>query len=428
MAISIDWGTSIINIPKADLTLVQESPTEIRELDLNLFRLMLKDLEDNEMGITYQKTHNHTPPISVGGVTLARVVEILEPYTVTFENGAYAVNLTGCNSNVADRVNVNNVSVRSANSAGLSTTTAIEYGEYGGAVTVDVENGRAGSGYPIGTQRMPVNNFLDAHLIAEFRGFNEIHVVKDSVIGAGVELAGKIIKGLSHIYTNITIDTGANVQDATFSNCIINGVLDGNNNITDSIIENVNYLNGHIENCSLKGTIVLGGNSDAYIANCSKLDVSTTPIINMGGSGQDLVMVNYSGSIKLTNMTGNNIIGISLNGGAIILDDTITSGTVSVTGIGNLMDIEGNLIPTGTWNSGVTVANNLINQSTVATAVWNKSANSISSGSMGEMVDLLRKITGNNITKSGNILTIYEDDGNTIWRQYDLSDGGRVVV
>lgn len=119
MTISIDWQSRVITVPKEDLTVVQTVPTEIRQLDLNAFRLALKDLEDNPQGITFPDTHSHNPPVAVGGVELARVVEIINGYTVTFEDDQYAVNLTGANSNVGDVVNVNQVSVRSANSAGL---------------------------------------------------------------------------------------------------------------------------------------------------------------------------------------------------------------------------------------------------------------------------------------------------------------------
>lgn len=117
--ITIDWEARIIHVPKFELSVIQTSPTEIRELDLNVFRSKLKTLEASEIGITYPPTHNHNQPVSVGGVTLARVIELINNYTVTFENGQYAVNLVGGNSNVADRVNVNQVSVRAANSAGL---------------------------------------------------------------------------------------------------------------------------------------------------------------------------------------------------------------------------------------------------------------------------------------------------------------------
>lgn len=119
MAITIDWATKVINVPKADMTLVQSSPFEVRGLDINTFRLSLKALEAGEYGMVNLKTHNHTAPVSLGGITLARVVEIVNGYTITFENLSYAVNITGGNSNISDVTNLNSVSVRSANSVGL---------------------------------------------------------------------------------------------------------------------------------------------------------------------------------------------------------------------------------------------------------------------------------------------------------------------
>lgn len=123
MAITINWATKVINVPKADLTLIQSNPTEIREMDVDWFRLQLKDIEDNVEGQPFTDTHRHNTEVTLGGLTLARVVEILAPYTITFEDGQYAVNLVGANNNVADRTNVNQVSVRTNNSAGMITTT-----------------------------------------------------------------------------------------------------------------------------------------------------------------------------------------------------------------------------------------------------------------------------------------------------------------
>lgn len=123
MAISIDPLTFEIHVPKADMTLVQASP-EIRELDLDVFRLELKAYEAAEYGIYLLKTHNHNTQVTLGNLTFSRVIEILPPYTVTFEDGQYAINLVNANSNVSDKTNVNQVSVRSANSAGLVAATS----------------------------------------------------------------------------------------------------------------------------------------------------------------------------------------------------------------------------------------------------------------------------------------------------------------
>ncbi len=120
MAISVDWPTKVITVPKAYMTLISSSPFEIRQLNINTFRLDLKNLEDDVEGQVWPTTHFHNAAVEVGGVTLARVFGIINGYTVTFEDGAYAVNLTGANSNIGDVVNVNSVSIRASNSAGLT--------------------------------------------------------------------------------------------------------------------------------------------------------------------------------------------------------------------------------------------------------------------------------------------------------------------
>jgi len=51
MAITVNWPTGVISVPKADMTLVQSTPIEIRELNINTFRLRLKDLEDDAEGL-----------------------------------------------------------------------------------------------------------------------------------------------------------------------------------------------------------------------------------------------------------------------------------------------------------------------------------------------------------------------------------------
>lgn len=118
--ININWVTKIITIPFADLTPVSGN---VYSYDLNNFRLELKDLEDSVEGMAFPKTHNHNTTVTVGGITLARVIEIINGYTVTFEDGQYAVNLLNANSNVADVTNVNQVSVRPFNSTGLIQIT-----------------------------------------------------------------------------------------------------------------------------------------------------------------------------------------------------------------------------------------------------------------------------------------------------------------
>jgi hypothetical protein len=377
MAISVNPLTFVINVPKADLTLVQLLPTEIYNMDLNWFRLELKSWEDEgnglEGGITFLKTHTHNTEVSLGGLTFARVIEILAPYTITFEDGQYAVNLIGANSNVSDRVNVNQVSVRSQNSAGLISSPAIEFASFNGGVLVDTIRGVTGTIFPRGTEQLPVNNLVDALLIAEYRGFKKLYINESMELDGGSDLSEFTIVGQSHVLTELEIAEDADVIGVTFMNASIFGTLDGGNSIDDCVVGDITFFNGHIHNSSLYGTITLGGGEDAYIVNCSRLDISFIPVINMGGSGQDLVMPNYAGAIWIENLTGASKAGIGLISGTVILDSaTVTSGNITVSGIGRLVDESNNYIETGIWNGGVTITNNLISKETISTAVWDE--------------------------------------------------------
>ena len=121
MSVSVNWDTRVIYVPKAYLTFLGGTSYQ---LDVNQFRLKLKDLEDDEEGMPFPDTHRHNTEVLLGGVTLARVFEIINGYTITFENGSYSVNLVGANQNIVDVLNLNSVSVRSFNSAGLITVVS----------------------------------------------------------------------------------------------------------------------------------------------------------------------------------------------------------------------------------------------------------------------------------------------------------------
>lgn len=122
MSTTIDYSDPaeyIINVLRADMKPIQSDPFEVRELNVNDFRKELMDLQDNVEHQWAPTTHVHTAPLTVAGVTLARVVTIIDPYRVEFEDGQYNVNIVGGNSNMADVQIKNQVGINTANSAGL---------------------------------------------------------------------------------------------------------------------------------------------------------------------------------------------------------------------------------------------------------------------------------------------------------------------
>lgn len=339
MAITINWLTKVINIPKADLTLVQSTPTEIRELNLNSFHLELRDIEDSEEGIVNLKTHTHNTEVSLGGITFARVIEIINGYTITFEDGQYAVNLIGANSNVGDVVNVNQVSVRSQNSAGLISSPDIEYSSFNGGVTIDVTSLYDGTLFPVGTPQQPVNNIDDAKLIAEYRGFTKFYVLGDIVFDSDDDIDGFIVVGQNAIKSHFTLTAGLSSAGCEFNEATIDGTLSGNAFIRNCTVEDLTYVEGQLRECILVGTILLAGNATTNILNCwDGIAGNGKPIIDMGGSGQSLTMGGYSGEIKIINKTGSDKVSIDLLSGEVEIDSTVTDGEIFVRGVGVLVD------------------------------------------------------------------------------------------
>lgn len=123
MAITINWATKVISVPQADLTSLGSS---LYELDVDVFRLALKEIEADPIGMVFVDTHRHNTEVTLSGVTFARTFEIINGYTVTFQDtgSPYTVKCVGANHNLADVKNVNQVSLIVSNAAGLIVSSS----------------------------------------------------------------------------------------------------------------------------------------------------------------------------------------------------------------------------------------------------------------------------------------------------------------
>jgi hypothetical protein len=337
--ISINWGTRVIFVPKVDLTLVQLSPTEIYNMDLNWFRLQLKDLEDGEEGMPFPDTHRHNTEVSLGGLTFARVIEMINNYTLTFEDGFYAVNLVGANSNVADKVNVNSVSVRSANSAGLISSPAIEYSSYNGGVTIDIGSPFSGTIFPIGTPQMPVNNLADALLIRQFRGFSTFYIKSNMVIDSGGIYDDITFCGEGYTKTEIVIGAIASVVNCRFTNLHLSGIFDGDSYISNCEVGNISGFRGDVRDSILMGTCILASGGISNFIDCiDGIPGSGAPYMDLTYSTSFGVW-GYNGGLKIINST-NPVTNVSLNisAGRVAIESSVTAGTYLVKGVGLCVD------------------------------------------------------------------------------------------
>lgn len=358
MAITIDWATKVISVNKADMILLQSTPTEIYQLNMNFFHETLRDLEDDVDGIIFDTTHRYVDPITVGGVILARVVELINGYTVTFEDGQYRVNLTGANTNLADVTNVNQVSVSSSNSAGLQDLSTLLSSAFQGEVCVSPSRGQAGTTIPLGTRSTPVSNLADAKTIAEREGLHVIRIL-DTMTIQNIDFSdGYRFTSDSPATIIITVDPTANLQNCDFEFCYIQGDMSGNNIYRQCLLGDVDFTSGFIFQCSLFGTVKCITDGLIAIFDCfsNTLAGQPNPKIDFNGTGE-LILRNYSGVIELLNHTdtsGDGDVCIDMASGVVIVDSSCTAGFMPIRGIARVDDFS-----TGTCN----VVDLTINQS-----------------------------------------------------------------
>lgn len=421
MAITIDWPTKVINVPRNDMLLIQSVPTEIRELNLDAFRLELKSIESSIEGMPFLDTHSHNPPVTVGGVTLARVVEIINGYTVTFEDGQYAVNLVGANSNVGDVTNVNQVSVRSSNSAGLTYSKEIEDQSFLEArVWIDPTKGLTGTQFPRGTPGSPVNNIVDAEQIIINRGLpDRIHLNGTLIVPNGFDFPDTDILGTSPTVSFIIINNGQNINGSTLRKITITGNPSGYFTMEDGVITDVSNFIGDASNSGIGGTITLPSgpsqNTLYTLHNCFSLVPGTgTPILDCNNATNlQLQVRGYSGGLEIRNFTDpNSNISVDLLSGHLKLDSTCTAGNIVVRGTGRFTDN----------SAGSIITENV----TPVFSTAEKDATLTTLSSISDIVTLLQKYEENRsvIDKINNTLTIYDDDGTTPILRFSLLDSG----
>lgn len=344
MAITVNWGTKVITVPQADLLLVQSTPIEVYELNINDLRLELRTAEDDALGIPHSDTHIYTAPLTVAGTTLARVVEILEPYTLTFTPDlAYGVNVVGGNSNVPDRTNPNNVSVRSDNSAGLQDSESLQAASFNGEVTIDITSGITGTTFPRGTQGFPVDNLADAHAIAEARGISRFLVRTSMTLDNEVMNDGYTFRA-DKVSTVITAATGADLEQATFMDAQVTGVLGGNNRLVNCEVYDLTTW-GQLRGCGLAGTLTLNGTGGALsqLIDCHSDVAGGGPgqfaNIDMNTSGNDLAVRGYVGGLGVLNMNDSLAdVSMDLGSGRVTVASTVVDGTIVVRGLCEVID------------------------------------------------------------------------------------------
>ena len=354
----------------------------------------------------------------LGGTTYVGITATLQNAVLAFEarggptwilctiSGGNLVAVDSDGNNIDPRLPTAYTSIdRTASaSATLQEQAALQYSSYNGGVTVDTGSAYSGTEYPVGTPQQPVNNLSDALDIAAEKGFNTFFILGDITVGDSLDFTQISFIGESTDKTEITIDTDANVSECEFYEATIQGVLDGSCKVKDCNILDVNYISGVVELCVLSGEITLGGGASAYFLDCwAGSHLGTPPSIDLGGSGQTLVMQNFNGYISWKNLSGaNDQANASLNAGWIVLESSITAGMITIIGTGLVED----------HSTGAVVStDHLVNPDNIKNHVWDDSRGK-----------LIYDIEGGRWKLVNNQMVFYESDNVTEVARFDLFD------
>ena len=271
--------------------------------------------------------------------------------------------------------------VRSSASSGtVQELSAIQYSSFNGGVWVMSGGPNSGTAYPVGTPEFPVNNMADAHAIADSRGFTKIYFLANMTLSAEDFSDGHIFIGRSTTLTSVTLNAGANVTNCEFQNMTITGTLDGGNTLRECIVQNVSVVQGSLIDCGLSGTATLGGSAPVQFINCNSWVAGTdTPVIDLGGTGQDFLMRGYKGGIKFINKTGPDPFSLDMDSGQVKLDWTIMAGTLTLRGVGTL---------TEDYSGGTaTVDNQMLSPGGIAFSIWSEDLSTyLTDGTAGRIV------------------------------------------
>lgn len=228
------------------------------------------------------------------------------------------------------------VVITASSSATLQEQLDIQHAVFNGGVTIDVIGGVAGTTFPTGTSRQPVNNVVDAVAIAGINGLSQIFILGDLTLDTGDNVPSFIIHGQATSMTNLIVNPGADVTDTQFRNLTLSGTLDGTASMIGCHIGTLSIFNGDVVNCLLEtGVITLSGGGHTSFLDCWDGTAGISqPIIDLGGTGQALIVRNYPGGLEIRNKTGPEDVSISGIGIRVVINDTVTNGEIVLRGTG----------------------------------------------------------------------------------------------
>lgn len=207
--------------------------------------------------------------------------------------------------------------------------------DYAGSVTIDSINGTAGTTYPTGTAAQPVSNLADALTIAANEGLYVLEVLGNLTIDAdisGLKILPVTAGGL------LTFAPGNVASGCYISHMFLAGAINAPQPFfgeTVGMMEGLTGVHGTFDTVVINGAITFGGDVSIFNASSGVPGAGTASISANNIDGIQIDFRKYAGGITLKDFTGvSSNISIDIIPGRLVIDSTVTGGTVKVRGLG----------------------------------------------------------------------------------------------
>ena len=251
----------------------------------------------------------------------------------------------------------------------------IEFASYQNAVWIDGNNGEAGTDYPAGTRQRPVNNLEDAHTIAVERGLTTARFLSAFTIPSNAILPGITIQGNGMSSPPLTFENGSQLPESTIQDANVTGRMTGIIRLTNCHLDNFGGENPAptgqtvmVEKCLLMGTFSI---PPAYFGSLKVLDSwacdtgPIMPILDINENTASYLFRNYSGDMRIKNVTQGNEFEIDLISGTVVIDESCTNMNLEIRGVGHVVN-------ESTSEDVIINDAGLISQNSISRAVWDK--------------------------------------------------------
>jgi len=214
--------------------------------------------------------------------------------------------------------------------------------QFHGAIHINTHGfGVPGTAFPIGTEENPVDNIVDARLIADDAGIRKFefhgHLTLDR------EYSHWNFVGISPEQSAVNVN-GQSIDSASFEACTINGAIGAPSEsparplfMRDCHLSEampVTGLYAILVNCFLDGDVTLANGDFIMFGGGSEVAGSGTPKINRNGTTGEVNIRAYTGGVELTNFTTGDNASFDILSGHFISGITNTAGTIVLRGVG----------------------------------------------------------------------------------------------